>query len=43
MFAFVDRGRELYAYVYPGPSSTATALRTLDRLEVSALKHPFRH
>ena len=40
MFAFVDRGRELYAYVYPGRTgSTATALRTLDGLEVSALKH----
>jgi hypothetical protein len=37
MFAFVDRGRGLYAYVYPGhPGSTATALRTLDRLDVSA-------
>ena len=36
-----DRGRELYVYVYPGrPGSTATALRTLDRLEVSALKQP---
>jgi hypothetical protein len=40
MFAFVDRGRELYAYVYPGrPGSTLRALRTLDGLEVSALKH----
>jgi len=40
MFAFVDRGRELYAYVYPGRiGSTATALRTLDGLEVSGLKH----
>jgi len=33
MFPFVDRGRELYAYVYPGrPGSTATALRALDAL-----------
>jgi hypothetical protein len=33
MFAFVDRGRELYAYVYPGrPGSSATALRALDGL-----------
>ncbi len=33
MFPFVDRGRELYAYVYPGrPGSTATALRALDGL-----------
>jgi hypothetical protein len=39
MFAFVDGGRELYAYVYPGRTgSTATALRTLDGLEVGALK-----
>jgi len=36
MFPFVDRGRELYAYVYPGrPGSITTALRALDGLITS--------
>jgi hypothetical protein len=37
MFPFVDRGRALYAYIYPGhPGSTTTALRLLDRLVVDS-------